>query len=347
MPVRLMRNIAIFASFLALIVVLLGAWTRLKDAGLGCPDWPGCYGQLTVPSETFHIEKAQRAFPDRKIEPEKAWAEMTHRYFASSLGFIILLMAGLSILLKKRESNYSIKLPLMLLGLVIFQGMLGMWTVTMKLNPAIVSSHLLMGMTTFALLVAWGFINHYKINPCNIGFGEAVKYQRIAVVGLIIVVLQIAFGAWTSSNYAAMVCTQLPICQGDWLANLRPLEAFQIWGHGADNYEYGVKSLEARTTIHVVHRLWAIVALTAILKLSWSLRKSSSNVLKNFSNGLVMVVIIQFCLGVSNIVFHLPLEVAVAHNGGGAVLFASLVSLNILLFIASNASKEQPGSVTL
>ncbi len=348
MMYRINRNLALFATTLALVVVLLGAYTRLKDAGLGCPDWPGCYGSLTVPSEVEHIEQAEQAFPERPVEAEKAWAEMIHRYFASSLGLTILIIAFLAWRQKKsRQPQLSestgfsgIKLPLFLVVLVIFQGMLGMWTVTMKLNPAVVMSHLLGGMTTFSLLSTWALINQNKVRSFNISANDSANNRRSAAIALIFVVLQIALGAWTSANYAAQVCVDLPICQGDWWQNLRPVEAFKLWGHGADNYEFGVKSLEARSTIHITHRLWALFTMMAVFWASWKLITSGSPMIKSLGKILLVLVLLQFALGVSNVFFHLPLAIAVAHNGGGALLLALLVMINVTLRLNSSSQDQ-------
>ncbi|HFB64683.1 MAG TPA: heme A synthase [Aeromonadales bacterium] len=340
---KLLRTLALLAAVLALVVVMLGAYTRLKDAGLGCPDWPGCYGSLVVPSAHHEIAAAAKAFPERPVEGEKAWAEMIHRYFASTLGFLILIMAGYSWYRKKQHLSMPVVLPSILLILVIFQGMLGMWTVTMKLNPVIVMSHLLGGMTTFSLLVSFALLLYFYMQKDKvklITMADAIQFKKIALVALLVLILQIALGGWTSANYAAQVCTDFPFCQGNWVEHLKPLEAFQLWGHGAENYEFGVKSLEAKTTIHVTHRIWSLVTLFTLLFLAIKLLKTRE-LLHQFGVVILFVVCVQFLLGIANVAFDLPLVNAVAHNGVGAILLASLVALNLLLRAARQVSQGE------
>ncbi len=340
---KFIRTMASIATVLALVVVMLGAYTRLKNAGLGCPDWPGCYGSLVVPSEHHEITAAEKAFPERPVEEEKAWAEMVHRYFASTLGLFIMIMAGYSWYRKKQNINTPVLLPSILLILVIFQGMLGMWTVTMKLNPVIVMSHLLGGMTTFSLLASLTLLMYFYMTKDKNGLisvANAYTYKRLALIALLVLVLQIALGGWTSANYAAQVCTGFPFCQGNWTQHLKPLEAFQLWGHGVDNYEFGVKSLAAKMTIHVTHRIWSLVTLFTLLLLAIKLLKTKG-FLHRFGEFILFVVCLQFLLGLANIAFHLPLANAVAHNGVGAILLASLVALNLVLRAARPVNQEE------
>ncbi len=342
---KTMQRLALTAAALAIIVVMLGAYTRLKDAGLGCPDWPGCYGSLIVPDEHHEIIAAEKAFPERPVEAEKAWAEMTHRYFASTLGLLILIMAFFAWRKKQQDNDFPVVLPYALLVLVIFQGMLGMWTVTMKLNPVIVMSHLLGGMTTFSLLITLTVLIYYVRNmrtsaPIEIKVSEALAWKNFAFISLLVLILQIALGGWTSANYAALVCQDFPFCQGDWIQHLKPAEAFQLWGHGVENYEFGVKSIDARTTIHVAHRMWSVVTLFTLLTLGFRLIKSQG-ILHKVALVLLLLVSLQFLLGMANVEFNLPLANAVAHNGVGALLLATLVTLNILLLHVRRQNRGQ------
>lgn len=325
------RKLSILAVVLASLVVALGAYTRLTDAGLGCPDWPGCYGHVGVPDTAEEVAKANQAFPERPVEAHKAWNEMIHRYFASSLGLLILIIFIMS--LRNKDPERPLKHPLILLFLVCFQGALGMWTVTMNLNPFIVMSHLMGGFTTMALL----YLLVLRLSPYRIPGGDhGVRTLFTAgIIGLVILVLQIALGGWTASNYAATACTQLPICEADWVKHLNIKEAFSV-KTGLSNYEFGVLDYTARMTIHVFHRLGAIITAVYLLWFAFKLYKNAiSSFFRSMAGLLVLVLFIQFSLGVSNIYFQLPVGVAVAHNVVGIGLV--LVMLTILYSISRKA----------
>ena len=322
------RRIAIASTALALFVVVLGAYVRLSDAGLGCPDWPGCYGHLGVPAAEEHIAKANEAFPDRPVEPAKAWKEMIHRYFASTLGLLIVIMAVIG-WRNKKYTGQQYKLPIFLVGLVIFQGMLGMWTVTIKLNPTIVMAHLIGGMTTLSLLW-WVTIRHTRMFMPSSSYPTQLKpFTGIAVLGLIIVAFQIMLGGWTSSNYAALVCSDFPTCQGALIPPTDFKEAFNLWRGTEINFEGGVLDNTARVTIHFVHRVGALVTFLFIgwlgLKLLFGTEVAA---LQRLGRIILFLLFVQVALGISNVVFSLPLSIAVAHNGVGALLLLSLVTLN-------------------
>ena len=321
-----MRKMVVASLLLAIAVIMLGAYTRLTDAGLGCPDWPGCYGHITVPSHPEHVERAEAAFPDRPVEAHKAWNEMIHRYFASTLGLCILIIFALS--LRGKQAHKPFKLPLFLLLLVCFQGALGMWTVTLNLMPLVVMGHLLGGFTVISCL----FLLYLRLSRYRIPGGDvsARALSGMALLGLVIVVAQIALGGWTSANYAAQVCTTLPVCQGEWWQNLDFAGAFSI--PHADNYEFGVHDANDRLTMHVMHRVGAIITAAYLLWFGFKLyRRASSDVVRSQSLLLFFVLTMQVLLGVSNIVFQLPLAVAVAHNLVGALLLLTMVLINYTL----------------
>ena len=216
-------KLSLFATILAIVVVVLGAYTRLTDAGLGCPDWPGCYGQLTPPT-------------DQSIDSQKAWTEMIHRYFAGTLGLVILVLAIVAIF-KRKQPNVGarravpLQLPLVLLGLVIFQALLGMWTVTMLLNPLVVMAHLLGGMATLGLL--WWLALRSQSNSLKFAIRNSQSainpnLKTWATLGLIILGIQIALGGWTSANYAALACPDFPQCQGQWWPSMDFSGAFTV-----------------------------------------------------------------------------------------------------------------------
>lgn len=318
----LQRWLAACAIFLTMGVILLGAYTRLTDAGLGCPDWPGCYGFLKVPVQDHHVAQAMEAFPDRPLEPHKAWNEMIHRYFAGTLGLLIAVIFFSSWYRRGRP----VLLPTILLLLVVFQAALGMWTVTLNLLPLVVMGHLLGGFSILSLLGVYWFSLRQRTAV------EEATLKRLKPVGMaaaLMLVIQIALGGWTAANYAALACIELPVCEGNWQQRLAISEAFDLHlGH--DDYEYGVMSAEARQTVHVFHRFGALFTLGlvgAFLLLVW--RRAGQLQTRQMALAAMVLLGCQFTLGVLNVVLHLPLINAVAHN----FVAANLLMLMILLLI--------------
>jgi cytochrome c oxidase assembly protein subunit 15 len=322
-------RLLVFVSILvALVVVSLGAYTRLTHAGLGCPDWPGCYGQIDVPQTSEQIIKAEQAFPERKVEPHKAWNEMIHRYFAGTLGLLILAIAFLSY--RGRDQGTPLRLPFLILTVVIFQAALGMWTVTLKLMPIVVMGHLLGGFTTLALL----FLLYLRLSNYRVPGGDfsLKKYGRYGLLGIVLLTAQIGLGGWTSSNYAALVCTELPICQVGWQEQLTFDDSFDLIPPEKDSYEFGHLSHASRLTIHVMHRLGAILTGLYLFWLVISVfRQAQSPFFKNAALSLGFILSCQIFLGISNIWFSLPLSVAVSHNVIAACLMLSLITLTYSL----------------
>ncbi|RUO26785.1 cytochrome B [Aliidiomarina minuta] len=320
-----MRRLTKFSLVFCFIVIVLGAFTRLTDAGLGCPDWPGCYGFLSVPQSESGRAVAEQAFPDAPLDTQKAWNEMIHRYAAGTLGLLVLAIAIIAIRRRREVTSKPLKLPVALLGLIIFQALLGMWTVTMMLQPAIVMAHLLGGFTTFSLL----YLLYLRETPYQISGGEQGlrRFRTLAMVSLLVVVAQIALGGWVAANYAALACTELPICEGNWASNLNISGAFSL--PEADTYEFGVHPYDERMTMHVFHRLGAIVTTLVVGFLLFKLWKHAvSSYFRRLTLAITLLLVVQLALGVSNVVFSLPLSVAVAHNAVGALLLLSLVGLN-------------------
>ncbi|MGX5175245.1 COX15/CtaA family protein [Aliikangiella sp. IMCC44653] len=332
----LVKKFALFATCFAVVVVILGAFTRLSDAGLGCPDWPGCYGFMHIPTQAEHIDAANAKFPERPYEFAKAWPEMVHRYFAGTLGLLVL---GLAIVAWRRQDKYTTKHSSILLVLIIFQAALGMWTVTMKLHPLVVMAHLMGGFAMLSLLAALTLRYHYQNNWPLIA-NQVAPYKNLILLTLVVVALQVALGGWTSANYAAMVCHELPICQGNWLNDADFLQGFHLWGVKADDYEFGVLDQNSRIAIHVAHRIGAIVTLFVLGWLIFRLATSGVRFLKQFSFLLAGLLFIQIVLGVNNIVMKLPLANAVAHNAVGAFLFVAMVCL-LTLSLGAKPSQEQ------
>jgi cytochrome c oxidase assembly protein subunit 15 len=332
------RRLALFATAFALVVVILGAYTRLSDAGLGCPDWPGCYGHLGVPDEEHEVLRANAAFPERPVEGHKAWKEMVHRYFAGTLG---LLIAGLAVIavMNRRHARQPVLLPLLLVGLVVFQALLGMWTVTLQLKPLVVMGHLLGGFATLTLLW-WLAIGGRERHGAPT---RARRFLPWATLGVVILVGQIALGGWTSSNYAALACPDFPQCQARWLPDMDFDEAFVLWRGLGVNYEFGVLDHPARTAIHFTHRVGAVVTAAYLGVLGLVILLQGAGFLRLLGAALLGVLTLQVLLGVSNIVFQLPLPVAVAHNAVAAILLLTLVTLLATILSAGPSHTEQRG----
>jgi cytochrome c oxidase assembly protein subunit 15 len=319
-------RLSLTAALLALVVVVLGAYVRLSHAGLGCPDWPGCYGHYDVPQTADEVAQANMAYPHRPLETAKAWKEMVHRYFAGTLGVLILTIAILA--WAKRARDARVGLPTTLVALVIFQALLGMWTVTLLLKPLVVSAHLLGGMTTLALLW-WLMLRSSGWQPAPLKDMRALRgLRRLALLCFAVLALQIALGGWTSTNYAALACYGFPQCNQQWWPTMDFSEAFVLWrGLGID-YEGGVLDTPARVAIQMTHRLGAMLVLVLLSILIIRLwRQAGDRVLRTLPLLLASVLALQLGLGIANVTKGLPLPVATAHNGGAAVLLLTLLSI--------------------
>lgn len=322
---RWQRRLTVLAIVMTAGVIMLGAWTRLADAGLGCPDWPGCYGHLDVRKAIDYVSANNSAAPGTYRDAIKTVPEMVHRYFAASLGLLILLIALLA-WRNRRANGQPLVLPITLLALVIGQGLLGKLTVTMGLQPTIVMLHLLGGFTTLVLL-CWlaATLYHWPefLNDCDV---RALRGMSLAAIT--VVVLQIALGGWTSANYAAVVCTELPICEQGWQQHINFADALTFWGHQHDkpDYEFGVLENDARTTIHVMHRFGALLVLLVVGTLvARILLRARSVFYRRFALIIGTLLLWQIALGLGNIIFKVPLLMAVAHNFFAVVLLISLV----------------------
>jgi cytochrome c oxidase assembly protein subunit 15 len=318
-------NAVRFILGLTLVVIILGAYTRLADAGLGCPDWPGCYGQWLVPETAADVDDKDY-LAQRPLEVSKGWLEMIHRYFAGVLGLLIAALAGWSWYRARQIPQQPTGLPTALLGLVIVQALLGMWTVTLLLKPVVVMAHLLGGFTLFTLL----FVLLLRLQPAYPPVTDAHRLRWMARIGLVLLVVQIALGGWTSTNYAALACTDLPTCQGAWWPQMDFAEGFVLWRGLGTNYEYGVLDHPARVAIHMTHRLGAVVVLVFLAGLAYALlQRRQMLALAGVRMGCLLV--LQVILGVSNVIFHLPLWVATAHNATAALLLLAVVQINFML----------------
>ena len=318
------RGFIVLTAILTFTVILLGAYTRLTDAGLGCPDWPGCYGKLLVPASEAEVVQKEY-LEQRALEPEKGWMEMIHRYFAGALGLFILAIGIWSWRRHGKVPGQPVWLPTFLVALVIFQAALGMWTVTLLLKPVVVMAHLLGGFATFALLVLLAL----RVSRLP-RLTEPVRWRALGGVAMLVLVAQIALGGWTSTNYAALACVDFPTCHGEWLPDMDMREAFVMWRGLGVNYEFGVLEHPARTAIHVTHRAGAVVALLVIGWLALALM--FGRVLLGGALLVGALLLTQVALGIGNVLLHLPLGVATAHNGVAALLLASLVYVNYRLW---------------
>ncbi len=326
------HRLAATGVVITLFVVVLGAWVRLSDAGLGCPDWPGCYGMIAVPGSDVAIAKANASFPDRPLEVGKAWKEMVHRYGAGMLGLLVVALAAAAWRQRPHQRTAS-NLTLMLVVLIVFQALLGMWTVTLLLKPVVVMAHLLGGFATLALL--WWLYLETAGNLRAVPVAQGLRMW--AAFGLLLVALQAALGGWTSANYAALACTDFPTCRGEWWPQMDFREAFVLWRRLGVDYEHGVLDHDARAAIQVTHRLGALVVLIYLAAFSGRLVSWASRDVRlaRLGWGIGILLCVQVGLGIGNVLLGLPLALAVTHNGVAALLILSLVTVNFVAWRGS------------
>ncbi|MDF4026848.1 COX15/CtaA family protein [Luteibacter sp. PPL201] len=362
---KTLRTLALLAAIFAFCIVMFGAFVRLSNAGLSCPDWPTCYGKVTWPGHAQDIAQANQAFPDRPYETHKAWREQVHRFLAGGLGLMVLAIALVSawgrrvtvagivaaavfaaagvVLYVRGEhvvssvlSVLAIALPLIAaftldrpgawrvgvaaLAVIIFQAMLGMWTVTLLVKPIVVTGHLLGGLATFGLL-AWAALRWWRVGTPD---DRYAALRAPVVVGIAVLVCQITLGGWTSSNYAALACgTDFPKCLGQWWPATDFHEGFVLWRGVGVNYEGGVLDMAARSAIQVAHRIGALVT---FCYLAWLSHRLARRGLRRIGIAVGAVLVVQVLLGIGNVHLGLPLPVATAHNGVAALLLFTLLA---------------------
>ena len=316
------QRILVITTILTLCVVVFGSYVRLTDAGLGCPDWPGCYGTLTVPQSEEAISQALQHFPDSMVETDKAWIEMIHRYIAGILGLLILFIAVKSYKLRD-EIKITLKLPFFILALVSFQAILGMWTVTKLLQPAIVTTHLIGGMTILGLMT---FMTHRQLGTQINNDSINRHTMTIARLSLFVLFIQILLGGWTSTNYAALACTDYPTCHGSLIPDMNFKDGFSIFRELGMTSSGEELSLQALHAIQWVHRMGAIVLTALVLYLFYLLRNFPG--LGFYRNLLLFLISVQFVVGIANLLLHLPIALATIHNLGAALLVIILVVIN-------------------
>ena len=313
------RKLAGFGVIFALLVVSVGAYTRLADAGLGCPDWPGCYGFLTVPDQADEISLAETLYPDAPVEFAKAWWEMGHRYIAGALLLLVFLM-----LVKAYRGRQTEDTPLTLTGVlmvvILCQAAFGAWTVTLKLWPQVVTGHLLGGFTTLSLI----WLLYLRQGGASRIVQALPAPSLLAKVAFVAVVIQIILGGWVSSNYAALACYDFPSCDGTYSPPLDLQQGFNVFQSVGPNYLGGLMTSEARTAIHWVHRIGALIVLCVVGGLVVQMVRQVAVV----GYALLAALVIQITLGILNVVWVLPLLNATAHNTVGALLLLVLVTIN-------------------
>ncbi|MBT9518348.1 MAG: COX15/CtaA family protein [Methyloversatilis discipulorum] len=313
------RTLLLATIAMTFALIVLGAYVRLSDAGLGCPDWPGCYGHVTVIHASEHITAAQEANPEGPVTFAKAWKEMIHRYFAGIVGLFILAIAALA-WRHRREAGASPVLATVLVGVLFLQAMFGKWTVTMLLKPAIVTGHLIGGLTVLTLLV-WLYAR--TRGPAVPTVSPATR--ALAVAAFVVLAMQISLGGWVSTNYAALACTDLPTCHGEWVPQMDIRNGFHIVRELGQSADGETLTMDALTAIHWMHRVGAIVAALVIGALGFALRAAGHRPL---GTALLGVLALQIMLGLANVWFSLPLPLAAAHNGGAAALVILMVLIN-------------------
>jgi heme a synthase len=333
---RWMRRLCIAGVALCFLVVVLGSYVRLTAAGLGCPDWPGCYGHAT-PLGAAQSSQAQAAYPGRPLVAAKAWHEMIHRYAAGTLALVIVVIAGLAVS-TRRQRVASVPLAIALLAIVLVQALLGMLTVTWQLRPLVVTLHLLFGLTTLGLLwwltlslpvTSWGAASLQSAGRAIRGGASAyTTARRLTLIALAALAVQIALGGWTSSNYAAIACPDFPTCQRAWWPPMSFRSAFVLW-HGLNiDYEGGVLASAARVAIHVTHRIGALVAAGALaLAALYVLRQRGLAPAHARAWAVLAALVLQLTLGISMVLRGFPLGIATAHTAGAALLLLATLAL--------------------
>jgi len=326
-----LRRLAITGVVLGLAVVVFGAYVRLTYAGLGCPDWPGCFGHVTP----LGAQDANAGTLDTPLHMGKAWREMIHRYAASTLGLIILVITALSLRWRREQLPHG--LARSLLALVLFQGLLGMLTVTWKVKPLVVTAHLVFGLTTVSLLwllwLALGRLQfasqHSADTATNVPVPNPLRWaRRAALLAVPVLIMQIMLGGWTSTNYAAVGCPDFPTCQQQWWPEADFSEGFVLWRGLGTNYEGGVLDYPARIAIHLTHRVGAVVvtvALVLALLLAW--RAGAGNAVRRAAVAVGAALLLQLCIGIFMVRFGFPLSWATAHNAGAAALLLATLLL--------------------
>lgn len=328
---HLLKRLTLLAVMLVMLVIALGAYTRLSHAGLGCPDWPGCYGFLTVPNSDAQVVLAELRFPEAPLEAAKGWAEMIHRYAAGAALLLVFAMLWLTVRIKLATGMAPIGHVLAIFCVIVLQAAFGMWTVTLKLWPQVVSMHLLFGVTTLSLLY-WLWLRQTLSKSQFVCSGMAVL--GVAFV-MVILISQIALGGWMAANYSSLACPDVPTCQGQWWPQADFKQGFNLRGQEiGPNYLGGLLPGEGRIAIHLMHRVGALVCLVAITSVAVYMFKRH----RGLAIRLMLLISAQCLLGIVNVVMHVPVFIAVLHNLLAASLLASMVEA---LYVVWSATKRR------
>ena len=337
------RKLVWVTLFLTFDLIVFGAFTRLTDSGLGCPDWPGCYGHANPLQAHADISAAETAMPTGPVTVMKAWIEMIHRYLAMAIGVLIVALMVIAwrrwLQSGRKETKFSTLFPTLLFAFVCLQGAFGAWTVTMKLQPVIVTTHLLLGMTLLALLTWFGARLSDHLPVSQPGVSQSPAELRIpAALALLLLVIQIALGGWVSTNYAALACTDFPLCHGELFPQMDFINGFTLWRDLGKTSLGDYLPFPALTAIHWTHRAFAFIV---VIVIAWAaLNALKFDGLRKTARWLLVMIALQFTLGVSTVFLDLPLALAVAHNGGAALLMLLLVTLNYKISIASETAPK-------
>lgn len=321
------RKLAWVTVFLTFDLIMFGSFTRLTDSGLGCPDWPGCYGAANPFLAHADIHAAQTLMPNGPVTVLKAWVEMVHRYLAMGVGVLIIALTVIAWRVwfgsgRKPPAACGPGLPSWLLFFVCLQGAFGAWTVTLKLQPVIVTTHLLLGMTLLALLTWLAMRQNVPATPDP----GAVLLRLPAIMALALLAVQIALGGWVSTNYAALACADFPLCHGALIPQMDFGHGFTLWRHLGKTAAGDYLPFSALTAIHWVHRNFAFIVIACIAWVGY--RAMQIAALHQVGRWLLIAVCLQFATGISTIFLNWPLAIAVLHNGGAALLVMLLVMLN-------------------
>ena len=332
------KRLAWVTVFLTFDLIVFGAFTRLTDSGLGCPDWPGCYGEANPFLAHDDISAAQSAMPTGPVTVFKAWIEMIHRYLAMAVGVLIIAICVGAVhqWRKNKISRYHPALPLVLLIFVCIQGAFGAWTVTLKLQPIIVTTHLLLGLSLLALL-CWHALRQTVYEPVTTIITKNLKI--LAAVAFVLLGMQIALGGWVSTNYAALACGGFPLCQSQFMPEMNLEQGYTLWRHLGMTANGEYLPFSALVAINWVHRCFALVVVVAISALVYQTWKIPA--FKKLAQGLLVVLILQLISGAVTVQFDWPLAVAVAHNAGAAALVFLLAMLNYLLSLTGQSARTE------
>lgn len=338
------RKLVWITAFLTFDLIVFGGFTRLTDSGLGCPDWPGCYGMANPFLAHAQVSAAQAAMPTGPVTVGKAWIEMVHRYLAMGIGVLLLslMVQSWRNWRKHRLPAYAPALPTALVLFVGLQGAFGAWTVTMKLQPVIVTTHLLLGMGLLALVTWLGCRQDLYQQAGRIVRAQGGRWPYLVAAAVLVV--QIALGGWVSTNYATLACSDFPLCNGAVMPDMDFSHGFTLWRELGKTAAGHYIPMSALTAIHWVHRNFAVVLVLVLGYAAWRARTDSR--LRPLARNIVIVLVLQLCTGIATVFFSFPLAIAVLHNAGAAMLVLLVTMLNYRSLYRIEAASPVPAQTT-